>query len=160
MFVSIKARKVVYLMQHIMEFLAINFFSSLEDTILRKPRSFYRCFCRSFIITNFRFSVPLKKREVPSFDTKIFLKIYLYLNGLQTPKLEKVLAISIAMAFMRIIPNYHSISDFKAESIRIKNLFKLFVSFLKDLIGCKIIAIDGTKSRAHNSKKLISIKEN
>jgi hypothetical protein len=28
------------------------------------------------------------------------------------------------------------------------------------LIGCKIIAIDGTKSRAHNSKKLISIKEN
>jgi predicted house-cleaning noncanonical NTP pyrophosphatase (MazG superfamily) len=34
-------------------------------------------------------------------------------------------------------------------------LFKLFVSFLKDadLIGCEIIAIDGTKSRAHNSKK-------
>ncbi|MGB4969568.1 MAG: hypothetical protein WBO31_08555, partial [Saprospiraceae bacterium] len=33
--------------------------------------------------------------------------------------------------------------------------FKLFVSFLKDidLIGGQIIAIDGTKSRAHNSKK-------
>jgi predicted house-cleaning noncanonical NTP pyrophosphatase (MazG superfamily) len=31
----------------------------------------------------------------------------------------------------------------------------LFLSFLKDadLIGCKIIAIDGKKSRAHNSKK-------
>jgi hypothetical protein len=30
----------------------------------------------------------------------------------------------------------------------IKNLFKLFVSFLKDaeLIGCEIIAIDGTKA--------------
>jgi hypothetical protein len=37
----------------------------------------------------------------------------------------------------------------------LKNLFKLFVFFLKDaeLIGCEIIAIDGTKSRAHNSKK-------
>jgi hypothetical protein len=35
----------------------------------------------------------------------------------------------------------------------LKNLFKLFV-FFKDaeLIGCEIIAIDGTKSRAHNSK--------
>ncbi|WP_246022025.1 hypothetical protein [Flavobacterium cellulosilyticum] len=34
-------------------------------------------------------------------------------------------------------------------------MFKLFVSFLKDadLIGCEIIAIDGTKSRAHNSRK-------
>jgi hypothetical protein len=43
----------------------------------------------------------------------------------------------------------------------IKKLFKLFVSFLKDadLIGCEIIAIDGTKSRAHNSKKATS-KEN
>jgi hypothetical protein len=32
----------------------------------------------------------------------------------------------------------------------IKNLFKLFVSFLKDaeLIGCEIIAIDGTKQSA------------
>ncbi|WP_228520521.1 hypothetical protein [Flavobacterium sp. CSZ] len=34
-------------------------------------------------------------------------------------------------------------------------MFKLYVVFLKDadLIGCETIAIDGTKSRAHNSKK-------
>jgi hypothetical protein len=58
-----------------------------------------------------------------------------------------------------IIPNYHSISDFRKQN-PVKKLFKLFVSFLKDadLIGCEIIAI-GTKSRAHNSKP-ISIKEN
>jgi len=37
----------------------------------------------------------------------------------------------------------------------LKQLFKLFVSFLKDadLIAGETIAIDGTKSRAHNSKK-------
>ena len=37
----------------------------------------------------------------------------------------------------------------------LKNTFKLFVSFLKDadLIAGETIAIDGTKSRAHNSKK-------
>jgi len=37
----------------------------------------------------------------------------------------------------------------------LKNLFKLFVCFLKnaDLIAGETIAIDGTKSRAHNSRK-------
>ena len=37
----------------------------------------------------------------------------------------------------------------------LKKLFKLFVTFLKDadLIAGETIAIDGTKSRAHNSKK-------
>ncbi len=55
-----------------------------------------------------------------------------------------------------IVPNYHSISDFrKQNSTRLKKLFKLFVSFLKDadLIAREILAIDGTKSSAHNSKK-------
>ncbi|MBK9379066.1 MAG: hypothetical protein IPM86_12910 [Saprospiraceae bacterium] len=34
-------------------------------------------------------------------------------------------------------------------------MFKLFVSFLKeiDLVSGQVVAIDGTKSRAHNSKK-------
>jgi transposase len=50
-----------------------------------------------------------------------------------------------------IIPNYHSISDFRKQNPSgLKNLFKLFVSFLKDadLIGCEIIAIDGQKQSA------------
>ena len=55
-----------------------------------------------------------------------------------------------------IRPNYHSISDFRKDNPSgLKKLFKLFVSFLKnaDLIAGETIAIDGTKSRAHNSKK-------
>jgi len=55
-----------------------------------------------------------------------------------------------------IRPNYHSISDIRKNNpVALKNLFKLFVSFLKDadLIAGETIAIDGTKSRAHNSKK-------
>jgi hypothetical protein len=59
------------------------------------------------------------------------------------------------MALCAIIPNYHSISDLEKQNPSgLKNLFKLCF-FLKDadLIGCEIIAIDGTKSRAHNSKK-------
>src|SRR5690606_14513775 len=52
--------------------------------------------------------------------------------------------------------NYHSIADFRKDNPKaLKQLFKLFVSFLKDvdLIAGETIAIDGTKSRAHNSKK-------
>jgi ribosomal protein L29 len=55
-----------------------------------------------------------------------------------------------------LVPNYHSISDFRKDNpSALKKLFKVFVSFLKDadLIAGQTIAIDGTKSRAHNSKK-------
>lgn len=55
-----------------------------------------------------------------------------------------------------IRPNYHSIADFRKDNPKaLKQLFKLFVSFLKDadLIAGDTIAIDGTKSRAHNGKK-------
>ena len=55
-----------------------------------------------------------------------------------------------------IRPNYHSIADFRKDNPKaLKQLFKLFVSFLKDadLISDQTIAIDGTKSRAHNGKK-------
>jgi hypothetical protein len=90
MFISnSKARKVVYLMmQHITEFLAISFFSSLEDTILPKPRSFYRCFVEALSLQTLGFSVQTIKRKALSFDTKIFLKIYLYgyLNGLRSSR--------------------------------------------------------------------------
>src|SRR5574343_1436423 len=55
-----------------------------------------------------------------------------------------------------LVPNYHSISDFRKDNpAALKNTFKLFVLFLKDmdLIAGHTVAIDGTKVRAHNSKK-------
>jgi transposase len=54
-----------------------------------------------------------------------------------------------------IILNYQSISDFrKQRPSGLKNLFKLFVSFLKDTdFRCKIIAIDGTKAERISSKE-------
>jgi radical SAM protein with 4Fe4S-binding SPASM domain len=56
----------------------------------------------------------------------------------------------------KLVPNYHSIADFRKENpTALRNMFKLYVQFLQDLklIGAKVVAIDGTKSRAHNSKK-------
>jgi transposase len=44
-----------------------------------------------------------------------------------------------------LVPNYHSISDFRKQNPSgLRNLFKLFVTFLKDsdLIAGETIAID------------------
>ena len=53
-------------------------------------------------------------------------------------------------------PNYHSIADFrKVNASAIKKVFFFFLLFLQDLelIDGNVIAIDGTKVRARNSKK-------
>ncbi|MBK8405156.1 MAG: transposase [Saprospiraceae bacterium] len=89
------------------------------------------------------------------------LKIYLYgyQNGIRSSRrLEKECKRNTEMQWLcgRLVPNYHTIADFRKDNPdRSENMFKLFVTFLKeaDLIGGKTIAIDGTKSRAHNSKK-------
>lgn len=96
-----------------------------------------------------------------SFEPKVFLKLYLYgyLNGIRSSRrLEKECKRNIELQWLlsRLVPNYHSIADFRKDNpTALRNTFKLFVCFLKDLdlIGGKIVAIDGTKMRAHNSKK-------
>jgi transposase len=162
---NIKARKVTYLIMQDITGIPRNqlFFSSLKDTILPENHvSFIDAFVEALSLETLGFSVQTIRGEGrSSFDTKIFLKIYLYryLNDLRSSrKLEKECARNIELQWLlcAMIHYYHSISDFRKQNPSgLKNLFKLFVSFLKDadLIGCEIIAIDGTKSRGHNSKK-------
>jgi transposase len=60
-------------------------FSSLQDIILpENPARFIDAFVESIALQTLGFSVQTIKGKVLSFDTKIFLKIYLYgyLNGL------------------------------------------------------------------------------
>ncbi len=103
----------------------------------------------------------VKAEGRPSYQSTLFLKIYIYgyLNGLRSSrKLEKECVRNIELQWLcgSLKPNYHSIADFrKVNPDALRNTFKLFVLFLKeaDLIGGNVIAIDGTKSRAHNSKK-------
>jgi transposase len=136
---------------------------SLEDTISQdNPIRFIDAFVHSINLERIGFRERVLKTEGrPSFDTKVFLKIYLYgyLNGIRSSrKLEKECFRNLEMQWLleAIRPNYHSIADFRKDNPKaLKQLFKLFVSFLKDadLIGGETIAIDGTKSRAHNGKK-------
>jgi transposase len=138
-------------------------FSSLEDTINPDNQvTFFDAFVENINLPKLDFAIKTLKTEGrPSFNSKVFLKMYLYgyLNGVRSGRdLEKECLRNIEMQWLLedIRPNYHSITDFRKNNpIALKNTFKLFVSFLKDgdLIGCETIAIDGTKSRAHNSKK-------
>jgi transposase len=123
---------------------------------------FVDAFVEKLDLTELGFVVnEIKSEGRPAFNPKVFLKIYLYgyLNGLRSSRrLEKECKRNIEMQWLtgKLIPNYHSIADFrKVNATALKNTFKLFVLFLKDadLITGKVIAVDGTKVRAHNSKK-------
>lgn len=106
-------------------------------------------------------SLDKKKDGRSAFCDVLFLKLYLsaYLNGIRSSrKLERetIRNIELQWLLQELHPRYHSIADFrKINAQALQNLFKLFVSFLKDagLIGGKIIAVDGTKIRCNNSKK-------
>jgi transposase len=82
-----KARKVVYFdATHHRNSSQSAIFSSLEDTILpENPVRFIDAFVEALSLQTLGFSVQTIK-GVRSFDTKIFLKIYLYgyLNGLRS----------------------------------------------------------------------------
>ena len=137
--------------------------SSLEDAISPDNQvRFIDAFVNSIELSKLGFEVQtLKSEGRPSYNSQVFLKLYLYgyLGGIRSSrKLEKecIRNIEIQWLLEAVRPNYHSISDFRKNNpVALKNLFKLFVCFLKDanLIAGETIAIDGTKSRAHNSKK-------
>ena len=76
-------------MQHITGILRNQMsFSSLEDTVsLENPIRFIEAFVEDFFLSALGFSVQTIKPEgQPTFETKVFLKIYLYgyLNGLRS----------------------------------------------------------------------------
>ncbi len=138
-------------------------FSCLEDIVEHdNPVRFIEAFVDKLDLIELQFVVRLLKDEGrPSYDPTLFLKLYLYgyLNGIRSSRrLERECKRNIDLQWLmyRLVPNYHSIADFRKENpTALRNTFKLFVCFLKDidLLGGTTVAIDGTKMRAHNSKK-------
>ena len=137
--------------------------SSLDELIEGdNPVRFVDAFVNQLDLSQLSFNVKAIKTEGrPSYDPKIFLKLYFYgyLNGFRSSRrLERECQRNVELQWLlcRLVPNYHSIADFRKDnSTALRNTFKLFVSFLKDadLVSGKTVAIDGTKFRAHNSKK-------
>ena len=103
----------------------------------------------------------LKKEGRPGYRSSLFMKLFLYgyLNGIRSGRdLEKECYRNVEVQWLLhgLTPNYHSICDFRKNNPKaLRQLFKLFVSFLRseELIAGELIAIDGTKVRANNSKK-------
>lgn len=138
-------------------------FSSLEDAITGdNPVRVIDAFAEQLELNKLGFVYKsLKSEGRPSYEGKLFLKLYLYgyFNGIRSSRrLERECERNVEVRWLlgEIVPNYHSISDFRKENPRaLKNTFRLFVMFLKEagLISGKTAAADGSKFRASNSKK-------
>ncbi len=115
-------------------------FNCLEDLIEKEnPVRFIDVFVEKLELTKLHFVIQeIKSEGRPSFNPKVFLKLYFYgyLNGIRSSRrLEKECKRNIELHWLmgKLIPNYHSIADFRKEnSLALRNTFKLFVSFLKD----------------------------
>lgn len=138
-------------------------FGSLEDTVeADNPVRLVDAFVQQLDLARLGFSVAVLHTEGrPAFESKLFLKLYFYgyLNGLRSSRrLEQECTRNTELQWLMsgLRPNYHSIADFRKNNPKaLRNTFKLFVLFLKDarLVSGDVVAIDGTKVRANNSKK-------
>ena len=136
---------------------------SMEECISKdNPVRFIDAFVAQLELARLGFLVSAVKIEGrPAFDPKVFLKLYFYgyLNGLRSSrKLEKETIRNVEVHWLLggLGPNYHGIADFRKTNFgALKATFKLFVLFLKDadLITGEVVAMDGTKIRANNSKE-------
>lgn len=97
----------------------------------------------------------------PSYNPGDLLKLYLYgyLNGIRSSrKLEKATYVNIEVMWLigKLHPDFKTIADFRKENKKqLVQLFKQFNLLCKDwgLFGGSLVAVDGTKFRADNSKR-------
>lgn len=102
-----------------------------------------------------------KKRGRPGYNPKDLLKLYIYgyMNKItSSKKLEKETQRNIEVMWLlrRLTPDDRSICEFrKNNKDAINKVFKHFTSLLNkwDLFGKEVVAVDGSKFRACNSKK-------
>ena len=100
---------------------------------------FIEAFVMHLDLKQLQYKVPgLKTEGRPSYEPKVFLKLYLYgyLNGIRSSrKLERESKRNIELQWLlcKLTPNYHSIADFRKDNGKaLRNTFKLFVLFLKE----------------------------
>ncbi|MEO5909747.1 MAG: IS1182 family transposase [Pelobium sp.] len=118
-------------------------------------------FVDSIKLEDFHFTIKVTKEGQPAYHPKDLLKIFVYgyLNHIRSSRqLEKECKRNIELMWLmkQLTPDHNTISNFRRDNEKaIKKVFRYTVSIAKqfDLIGGKLIAGDGTKLRAQNSKK-------
>jgi|CXWL01.1.fsa_nt_gi transposase len=135
---------------------------SLEEMVM--PDSVARAidaFVSALPLAELGFDVSTADTGRSPFHPSVFLKLYLYgyMNRIRSSrKLEAECKRNLELMWLlgELTPAFRSIADFRAEhGEQIRNVFKTLVRFSKNngLIEGSLIAVDGTKVRAQNSKK-------
>ena len=97
----------------------------------------------------------------PPYDPSDLLKLYVYgyLNQIRSSrKLEKACVSNLEVMWLmkKLAPDFKTIADFRKDNMDcIKPVFKEFVYLCKslDLFGAELVAIDGSKFKAVNSRR-------
>lgn len=97
----------------------------------------------------------------PSYDPRDLLKLYLYgyLNRIRSSRrLETEAGRNLELFWLlrKLKPDFKTIADFRKDNAKaIKGVFRQFTLLCKqwELYGGQVIAVDGSKFRASNSKR-------
>jgi transposase len=137
--------------------------SSLEEKIEPdNPVRIIDAFVNSCKLEEFGFTHAKHAPEGrPPYNPADLLKLYIYgyLNRVRTSRLlERECKRNLEMIWLlnELTPDHNTIANFRRDNAKaIKLVFRKMVTMCKrlDLIGGKVIATDGTKLRAQNSKK-------
>ena len=118
-------------------------------------------FIENLDLESMGFNVNHIENGRPAYHPKDLLKLYIYgyMNSIRSSrKLEKESRINIEVIWLLkgLSPDHNTLSNFRRDNPKaIKKVFRSTVELAKnfELIGGKLIAGDGTKLRAQNSKK-------
>jgi transposase len=141
---------------------SVLFPSKLDDYVDKEnPVRFIDAFVDSLNLEKlgFKHSIPADTGR-PSYDPSDLLKLYVYgyLNQVRSSrKLEKECHRNVEVMWLmkKLSPDFKTIADFRKDNVDcIKPVFKEFVYLCRslDLYGAQLVAIDGTKFRAVNSR--------
>ena len=134
----------------------------LEDYIHQENDvRFIDSFVDTLALGDIGFNVVAKANGRPPYHPADLLKLFLYgyLNQIRSSRkleLECKRNIELMWLMKGLVPDHNTIANFRKDHPdAIRNVFKATVSLAKnfELIGGKLIAGDGTKLRAQNSKK-------
>jgi transposase len=135
---------------------------SLEDAINQENEvRAVDVFVDSLDLQDMGFRVNFPEGGRPAYHPGVLLKLFIYgyLNRLRSSRnLERECKRNIELMWLlgQLSPDHNTIANFRKDNPKaIKKVFRATVALAKhfNLIGGKLIAGDGTKLRAQNSKK-------
>lgn len=118
-------------------------------------------FVRVANLKDFGFKIDFIENGRPAYHPSDLLRLFIYgyLNRIRSSRqLEKECSRNLEVMWLMkgLVPDHNTISNFRRDNPKaIRKVFHATVSLAKnfDLIGGKLLAGDGTKLRAQNSKK-------